>query len=153
MGEISSTVAANLPDELQRTNYFHEAIQAMADSLLTSVKNDFVIKAGGGIGEDGLSWEPTKKWLEHGGLMLIDTKFMLESFRFEIHNDKIILKNDCEYAKYQLNQRLPWPGEIPRIWIDRMFAAAQPFLLKAVTEATSSIVKNSKKRVRQVRTK
>lgn len=128
---------------LELSEHFDEAKRVMAQSILDSIETDYRTKAQGGIGEDGIYWEPTKKFLKKGGLMLINTGDLLNSFQFEVTSTGFRIYNDLVYAYRQLSQRLPWPlDQLPASWLKRMLDAGRPYLVRAVEDAAKKSVQD-----------
>lgn len=116
----------------------------MAQSFLDSVTAACEAKSRGGHGDDGLDWEPTKKFLEHGGRMLYVTGKLLRGFKIEVTSYGFRIYNDVPYAPDQLHKRLPWPtDQIPASWLKRMLDAARPFLIQIVTDAINTAVRSA----------
>jgi len=114
---------------------FELAKEAMAESLRKSVIDDYRTKSLGQTGEDGQTWEATQKFLRDGKRMLIVTETLINGFEIEVTDYGFRVYNDVEYAKHQLNKRLPWPNDqLPPVWIKRMLQAAKPHLAKMVVE-------------------
>lgn len=144
--ELVPIIAANL----RSSKAMNDVLKLMGESLLDSVKKAYMQKARGGTGDDGIKWEKTKKFIEHGGLMLIGSRFLLESFHWEATSNGLIIKNNAEYAAFQFRKRLPWPEKIPAHWIQRMLNRARPALLRAVKEATLQALGQTGNRVLRI---
>lgn len=121
-----------------------QAKEAMAQEMLDCILEDYRIKARGGTGSDGVTWEHTKKFIESGGEMLIKSRNLINGFRFELTHTGFRIYNDVEYARRQFSVRPPWPADqLPSAWIRRMLIAAKPYLVKAIAQAAARAVEQA----------
>lgn len=133
-----------IKENLERSPELDQAKQAMAESFLESIIQDYRTKANGGTGEDGIRWEPTLKFLLQQGLILIRSGNLLRGFRIEITETGFKVYNDVDYAYIQFIKRMPWPtDQIPPTWLKRMLDAGRPYLMQALARSVRDSVEQS----------